>query len=103
MWNGDITDWNNKDRAAFQAMSFSLDGVPMQPNHKEEIYQRMMAYDTHPDELLHPIPLYYSTRIDISQITKEVGNELTLKLNAGEKMASTISVPVVFDETRCRY
>jgi len=101
-WNSDITDWNNKDRAAFAAMSFTLDGAPMHASHEEDIYKKMMQYDAHPEELMHPVPFLYSTDIDIAGLSSVVGNELKLKLSTGGAKHS-VNVPVVFEETRCRY
>jgi len=66
------------------------------------VYDILMAYDAHPEELAHPKALFYTSFIDISGIKARVDNQLQLLFQVGDKQHE-VDVPVVFEETRCRY
>merc|ERR1711907_842086 len=64
-YNSDVEDWNSVSRAAFERLSFAV-GPQKQKlvaNYTSEIYDTLKQYDSYPDELLRPNPLFYSTTL----------------------------------------
>jgi len=110
-WNSDVTDWNSKSRSAFSELEFNLgeQPMPMQPSHTEKIYDTLMLYDQHPEELLRPDALFYTGEVDISDIKidpyagpNDLPGDLEVELRHDGKV-NTLHVPVIFEETRCKY
>jgi hypothetical protein len=104
-WNSDVRDWNDFARTKFQALggSLTVNAKPLQPSHKNEIYELLMQNDGQPEELLKPDALYFTIKEDISQIkAPQPGSSIEVVVGAGAQKTA-LAVPMVFIEVRCRY